>query len=61
MEPSVTKWLKVVLIALLGIVIGVGGVMLGEWDDAPGASLAAILLMLGAFWFAVKVARRGTS
>jgi hypothetical protein len=61
MEPSVTKWIKVALIAPVGVVIGVSGVMLGEYDDAPGASLAAVLLMLGAFWFAVKVARRGTS
>jgi hypothetical protein len=61
MEPSVTKWIKVALIAVLGVAIGVGGVMLGEYDDAPGASLAAILLMFGAFGFAVRVARRRTS
>jgi hypothetical protein len=58
MELSVVKWLKVVLIVVLGIAIGVGGVMLGEYDDAPGASLVAIFLMFGAFGFAVRVARR---
>ena len=49
---------KAIGIAVLGILIAVGLVLLGEWDDAPGASLAGILLMLGSFVLAVRIARR---
>lgn len=51
---------KAIGIAVLGIVIAVGLVFLGEWDDAPGASLAGLLLMLGSFVLAVRIARRKT-
>ncbi len=47
-------------VVVLGIAIAVGGVFLGEYDDAPGASLAAILLMIGAFVLAFRIARRKT-
>lgn len=49
---------KAIGIAVLGIVVAVGAVLLGEYDDAPGASLAGILLMLGSFVLAVRSARR---
>lgn len=61
MDAAATKWLKVAAIAVVGVAVGVGGVWLGEWDDAPGASLIAIFLMFGAFGLAVRVARRKTS
>lgn len=51
---------KAIGIAVLGIAIAVGAVILGEYDDAPGASLAGILLMLGSFVLAVRIARRKT-
>ena len=60
MTSSGTNLIKAFGVAALGVAIGVGGVLLGEWDDAPGASLAAILLMFGAFGFAVRIARRKT-
>jgi hypothetical protein len=45
-------------IALLLIVIGVGiaaaGIYIGETDDAPGAALIGILLMIGAVMLAVR-------
>jgi hypothetical protein len=60
MSSSGLNLIKAFGIAALGVAIGVGGVLLGEWDDAPGASLGAILLMLGSFVLAVRIARRKT-
>ncbi len=60
MTDSGMNWLKALGLAVLGIAVGVGGVWLGEYDDAPGASLVAILLMLTALVFAVRIARRKT-
>ena len=58
MKSSLTN----VLIALGLIAIGVGiaaaGIYIGETDDAPGAALPGILLMIGAVALGVKTARR---
>jgi len=60
MKSSVTN----VLIALSLIAIGVGiaaaGIYIGETDDAPGAALIGILLMVGAVALGVRIARRKT-
>ena len=60
MKTSVTN----VFIALGLIAIGVGsaaaGIYIGEIDDAPGAALIGILLMIGALALGVKTARRKT-
>jgi hypothetical protein len=44
------------------IVIGVGiaaaGIYIGETDDAPGAALIGILLMIGAVALGIRTARR---
>jgi hypothetical protein len=45
-------------VAILGIAIAAGGIYLGEADDAPGAALIGILLMIGAVVLAVRIARR---
>jgi len=42
----------------LGLTIGAAGIYLGEIDDAPGAALLGILLMIGAVALGVKTARR---
>ena len=53
-----------VLIAILFIVIGVAiaaaGIYVGDTDDAPGAALAGILLMIGAIVLGVRAALRKT-
>ena len=58
MKPSLTN----VLLALGRIAIGVGiaviGIYIGETDDAPGAALIGILLMIGAVALGVRTARR---
>ena len=54
--------LKGNLIALglvaIGIAIAAGGIHLGEIDDAPGAALIGILMMIGCLVLAAKFARR---
>jgi hypothetical protein len=56
--------IKNVLIALglitLGIGIAAAGIYLGETDDAPGAALIGILLMIGAAALGMRTARRKT-
>jgi hypothetical protein len=47
-------------LAVLGVAIALGGIYLGEMDDAPGASVAGIVLMVVAVVFAVRIARRKT-
>jgi len=42
----------------LGIGIAAGGIYLGETDDAPGASLVGILLMIGAVVLGVRIGLR---
>jgi hypothetical protein len=60
MKSTVTN----VLIALALIVIGAGiaaaGIYIGETDDAPGAALLGILVMIGAVAFGMRTARHRT-
>jgi hypothetical protein len=41
-----------------GVALGAGGIHVGETDDAPGAALLGLALMIGAIAFGVKLARR---
>ena len=42
----------------IGVAIGAAGIYIGDTDDAPGAALIGILLMIGAVALGVKTARR---
>jgi hypothetical protein len=42
----------------IGVAVGAGGIYVGDTDDAPGAALLGILLMVGAVALAVRIARR---
>jgi hypothetical protein len=44
----------------MGIVIGAAGIYIGDTDDAPGAALIGILLMIATVAFGVRIARRKT-
>ena len=46
-------------LAAVGLALAVGGIYVGDTDDAPGAALLGILLMIGAVIFAVRIALRG--
>jgi hypothetical protein len=58
MKPPVSNILLAIVVVALGIAIAAAAIYVGDTDDAPGASLAGILLMLGSFVLAVKIARR---
>ena len=45
-------------IVVTGLVLAVAGICIGEVDDAPGAMLIGILLLIGAIWVAIRVVRR---
>jgi hypothetical protein len=60
MRSSAMNWIKALGLVAIGVAIAAGGIYLGEADDAPGASLMGILLMIGSVVLAVRIARRRT-
>jgi hypothetical protein len=41
-----------------GIALAAAGIFIGETDDAPGAALIGILLLIGAVVLAIRIVRR---
>ena len=60
MNASVTNVVKALGFVVIGVAIAAGGIYVGDTDDAPGAALLGILLMIGAVALAVRTARRTT-
>ena len=60
MKYSVRNLSLALGLVAIGVAIAAGGIYLGDTDDAPGASLMGILLMIGAMVLAVRIARRKT-
>lgn len=58
MKSSATNVLKAVGLVAIGIAVGAAGIYIGETDDAPGAALMGILLMIGAVALGVRTGRR---
>jgi hypothetical protein len=58
MKSSATNLLLALGLITLGVGIAAAGIYLGEMDDAPGAALIGILLMIGAVFLGVRTARR---
>lgn len=58
MKSSVTKFVKTFGLVAMGVAIGAAGIYIGEIDDAPGAALIGIVLMIGAVALGVRTARR---
>jgi len=58
MKSSVTNVLIALGLIAIGIGIAAAGIYIGETDDAPGAALIGILLMIGAVTLGVKTAWR---
>ena len=50
--------MKALGLVVIGIALAAAGIYIGETDDAPGAGLMGILLMIGAVALAVRTARR---
>ena len=61
MKSSVTNLVKGIGIIAIGVAICLALIWLGEYDDAPGASLVGMLLMIGSVVLGVKIARRKTT
>ncbi|HJR70812.1 MAG TPA: hypothetical protein VKA43_12275 [Gammaproteobacteria bacterium] len=47
-------------LVVIGVAIALLGIYVGELDDAPGAAVGGIVLMIVAVAFAVRIARRKT-
>ena len=60
MKSSVANLVKALGLVAIGVAICATGIYLGETDDAPGAALIGILLMIGAVVLGVRIARRKT-
>ena len=60
MKSSATNILMAIGLIAIGVGIAVAGIYIGEIDDAPGAALLGILLMIGAVALGVRTARRKT-
>jgi len=58
MSSSTTNLLKAFALGALGVAFAAGDIHVGETDDAPGAALLGIVIMLGLMAWAVKLARR---
>jgi hypothetical protein len=58
-SPVMNLVIAVGLVAL-GVALAAAGIYVGDTDDAPGAALLGILLMIGAVALGVKIARRKT-
>ena len=60
MRSSVTNLVQALTLVVLGVGFGAAGFYIGQTDDAPGAALIGVLLMIGAVALGVKIARRKT-
>jgi hypothetical protein len=57
-KPSIRNLITAFALGALGVALAAGGIYVGETDDAPGAALLGLLLMIGLVAFAVRIARR---
>jgi len=58
MKFSLKNLVMAVVLIAIGVAICAAGIYIGETDDAPGAALIGILLMIGAVVLGVRTARR---
>ena len=59
-KPSTKNLIMASGLVAAGAAIAAAGIYVGDTDDAPGAALLGILLMIGAVVLGVKIARRKT-
>jgi hypothetical protein len=58
MKSSTANFVKAGALVAIGLALAAAGIYVGDTDDAPGAALLGILLMIGAVTLAVRTARR---
>jgi hypothetical protein len=59
-KASTTKLVMAAGLVAIGVALAATGIYIGDTDDAPGAALMGIVLMIGAIALAVRTARRAT-
>lgn len=57
-EERIRNLLIALILAALGVALAAGGIYIGEIDDAPGAALLGILLMIALLALARRTVRR---
>jgi len=60
MKSSVTNLVMALGLVAMGVALAAGGIYVGDTDDAPGAALIGILLMIVTVVLGVRIARRKT-
>lgn len=55
---SAANWTKALAFVATGVALAAAGIYLGETDDAPGAALMGIVLMIGLMTRGVRTVRR---
>jgi hypothetical protein len=60
MKSSVTNLGMALGLVAIGVAVCAAGIYIGDTDDAPGAAIMGILLMIGALALGVRIARRKT-
>lgn len=59
MRSSATRMAMALGLVAVGAATAAFGIYIGEADDAPGAALMGILVMMGAVVLSARAARRG--
>jgi len=57
-KSSPANLVKALGFVALGVALAAAGIYVGDTDDAPGAALLGILLLIGSVVLGVKIARR---
>ena len=57
MHPERMKKTKALSVVVIGAAICAAGIYVGDTDDAPGAALIGILVLIGAVILSVKIAK----
>ncbi|MDZ4688482.1 MAG: hypothetical protein SH850_25690 [Planctomycetaceae bacterium] len=58
MKSSAKNLVMALALIAIGVAIGAAGIYIGDTDDAPGAAILGILLMIGAVALGVRTALR---
>jgi hypothetical protein len=59
-QSRATNMVKALGLVTVGVSVGAAGIYIGDTDDAPGAALIGILLMIAAVALGVRIGRRKT-
>lgn len=57
-HPFATNWVMALGLVAIGVAICAAGIYIGDTDDAPGAALIGILLLIGTVIMGVRMVRR---